>query len=222
MKIQLPDHFFYTNKAQNGTAYVKNGILYIDGYVSFEAVMRTITYVIKGYNTCYYCGRELTDANRSLDHMYPRRWGGVSIPENLIPSCKDCNCDKKGMTYAQFMQYRKFKTQERRNEYYDTCEAENTRVIRRAKFVIEREWISVYKVRELLKHIEFNELEKRKSKKLAAYYRNWGQYTHPVIISSNGRVLKGNHILYHAKKINRKHVIAIVLDNVVMLDKDTS
>lgn len=221
MKIQLPDHFFYSNKSQRGTAYVKDGVLYIDS-VSFEAVMRTITYVLKGYDTCHYCGQELTNKNRSLDHMYPRRWGGVSIPENLIPSCKNCNCDKKDMTYEQFMQYRRFKTPERRIEYYEQCETENTRILKRAKFVVEREWITVYPIRELVKKIAFNELEKRKSKKILTYYRNWGQYPHPVILSSNGRVLKGNHILYHAKKINRKSVIAIVLENVVLLDKGTS
>ena len=126
------------------------------------------------------------------------------------------------MTYEQFMQYRRFKTPERRIEYYEQCETENTRILKRAKFVVEREWITVYPIRELVKKIAFNELEKRKSKKILTYYRNWGQYPHPVILSSNGRVLKGNHILYHAKKINRKSVIAIVLENVVLLDKGTS
>ena len=42
----------------------------------------------------------LTQKNRTLDHMYPRRWGGVSIPDNLVPSCKNCNGDKMDMTYG--------------------------------------------------------------------------------------------------------------------------
>ena len=67
MKIQLPDHFFYSNKSQRGTAYVKDGVLYIDS-VSFEAVMRTITYVLKGYDTCHYCSQKITDLSDTSDY----------------------------------------------------------------------------------------------------------------------------------------------------------
>lgn len=221
MKIRLPESFIYTNRAQNSSAYVKNGVLYVSGCINIEDLMYTATYVLKGYDTCHYCGCELTVKNRTLDHMYPRRWGGVSIPDNLIPSCKECNGSKMDMTYNQFMQYRCFKTQKRKDEFYKKCLQENLKTRQRAKFVIEREWLSVYDIRELLQYMTFNRLEKSKSKKLAAYYRNWGQYPHPIIVSSNDWVFKGRHILHHAKGIKRKSVIAIVLDNVVVLDKDT-
>ena len=221
MKIQLPDCFEYRNKSQIGIAYVKDGTLYIDG-VGFEAVMRAITYAIKGDDTCYYCGRELTDKNRSLDHMYPRRWGGVSIPDNLIPCCRCCNYEKDGMTYAQYQKYRKIRGKTPKKEFYQECEQGNVKILKRAKFVIERNWIEVFPLGELLKTVKFSALDKRKYCKMSAYYRHWGQYPHPVILSSNHRVLKGNHILYHAKAIGRKSVIAIVLENVVLLDKGTS
>ena len=221
MRIRLPQSFIYTNRAKNISAYVKDDILYVSGYISFEDLMYTITYMVKGYDKCYYCGCELTDKNRTLDHMYPRRWGGISIPENLVPSCKNCNQDKMDMSYDQFMQYRKLKTKQYKEEFYNKCLQENLRVRKQAKFVLDSEWLSVYDIQELLKYMKFDQLEKTKSNNLAAYYRNWGQYTHPIIVSSNGWVFKGKHILHHAKRINRKSVMAIVLDNVVVLDKDT-
>ena len=221
MRIRLPESFIYTNRAQNSSAYVKNGVLYVSGHVNIEDLMYTATYVLKGYDTCYYCGCELTEKNRTLDHMYPRRWGGVSITDNLIPSCRCCNGQKMDMTYEQFMQYRSFKTQKRKDEFYQKCLVENMKTRQRAKFVIEREWLSVYDTGELLRYMRFNKLEKNKSKKLASYYRNWGQYPHPIIVSSNDWVFKGRHVLHHAKCIKRKSVMAIVLENVVVLDKET-
>lgn len=221
MKIRLPETFIYTNRAKNASAYVKNGVLYVKGYISFEELMYTITYMVKGYDTCHYCGCELTDKNRTLDHMYPRRWGGISIPDNLVPSCKNCNGDKMDMSYDQFMRYRKIKTKKGKEEFYKKCLQENTKVRRRAKFVLNSNWLSVYDIGDLLRYMKFNKLEKTKSNNLAAYYRNWGQYPHPMIVSSNSWVFKGKHILHHAKRIKRKSVMAIVLENVVVLDKDT-
>jgi len=221
MKIRLPDQFIYTKRAKNSSAYVKNGILYVSGYVNFEELMYTITYMVKGYNTCHYCGCELTDKNRTLDHMYPRRWGGISIPDNLIPSCKNCNQEKMDMTYKQFLQYRSLKTKKDKDAFYKKCLQENLKVRKQAKFVLNREWLSVYDIQKLLRYMKFNRLEKTKSKNLANYYQNWIQYPHPIIVSSNDWVFKGKHILHHAKEIKRKAVVAIVLDNVVVLGQDT-
>jgi len=221
MKIRLPESFIYTNRAKNASAYVKNGILYVKGFVNFEELMYTITYMVRGYDTCYYCGCELTDKNRTLDHMYPRRWGGVSIPENLIPSCKNCNRDKTDMTYDQFMYYNSLETKKEKDEYYAKCLRVNLKVRKRGKFVFEREWLSVYDIQRLLQFMKFNKLEKSKSNILDNYYRNWKQYPHPIIVSANGWVFKGKHILHHAKGIKRRAVMAIVLDNVVVLNKDT-
>lgn len=221
MKIRLPERFIYANRDKNSEAYVKNGILYVKGYVNFEELMYTITYMVKGYHTCHYCGCELTERSRTLDHMYPRRWGGISIPENLIPSCKNCNRDKMDMTYKQFLRFRKLKTKKEKDEYYKKCVKENMRVLKRKKFVLKKHWLSVYYIQDLLKYMNFNRLEKNKIENLAAYYRKWRQYPQPMIISSNDWVFKGKHILNHAKGIKRKRVMAIVLENVVVLDKST-
>jgi hypothetical protein len=51
---------------------------------------------------CYLCGRMLLfkDENESvaqftIDHVWPRDFGGDSCSENLLPACKDCNNNHK-------------------------------------------------------------------------------------------------------------------------------
>ena len=217
MRIRLPESFIYSNRSKSSSAYVKNGILYVKGCVNFEELMYTITYMVKGYNTCYYCKCELTDKNRTLDHMFPRRWGGISIPENLIPSCKSCNQEKRDMSYEQFMQYKGLKNKKDKENFYDKCVKENLKFRRQKKFLLNKTWLWVYDIQELLGYMKFNTLEEGKSRSLAAYYRNWGQYPNPIIVSSNNWVFKGKHILHHAKGIKRKRVMAIVLENVVVI-----
>ncbi len=222
MIIRLPERFIYSNTGHENSAFVENGILYMSKYTNFEDLMYTITYVLKGYDRCCYCGEKLTNKNRTLDHMYPRRWGGISIPENLLPSCKKCNQDKKDMTYQQFQEWRKLETPAQREKYYQQTLIRNLEVARRGRFVIKKRWLSSYEFENVAKYICFNRLSEKKSKLVSSYYRNWGQYPHPVVVSSNGWVIKGLHVLHHARKAKKKYVMAIVLENVVVYDKDTS
>jgi hypothetical protein len=50
---------------------------------------------------CYMCGVELDFSQQdtfltfSLDHIWPQRFGGDSIEDNWLPSCRSCNNEKK-------------------------------------------------------------------------------------------------------------------------------
>ena len=129
MNIQLPDKFFqwYDWKRY---AYIDDGILYIQGDVNYENLMYSLTYSIFDYQRCAYCGQKLTMETRTLDHMYPRNWGGISIPDNLIPSCSSCNGQKSNMTVEQYIQWLKTDQGSRSNLY--------------AKFVRENEKVDLY------------------------------------------------------------------------------
>lgn len=224
MIIRLPERFIYSNDGNmsNSSAYVEDGILYMSKYTNFEQLMYTITYVLKGYDKCYYCGEKLTMINRTLDHMYPRRWGGISIPENLIPCCNTCNQQKKDMTYRQFQEWRALPTQKEKESYYEKALEQNIKLARSGKFIIKRRWLSTYDFENVVKCITFNQLSQRKKKLINSYYRNWKQYPHPIVVSSNDWIIKGLHILNHAKQQKKKQVMAIVLENVIVYDKDTS
>jgi 5-methylcytosine-specific restriction endonuclease McrA len=40
---------------------------------------------------CMYCGKELTVATMTYDHVQPRTKGGPHSWDNVVASCKDCN-----------------------------------------------------------------------------------------------------------------------------------
>lgn len=49
----------------------------------------------RGYAPCSYCGRKLTFAQATLDHVFPQSLGGHSGLGNLVIACEKCN-KKKG------------------------------------------------------------------------------------------------------------------------------
>ena len=108
MIIELPKNYFY-GPEKNGCAYVRDGILVVQGHINYEELMYNLAYVLKGYETCAFCGKNLEQRTRTLDHLYPRNWGGVSIPHNLMPACSRCNSLKGNLTYEQFMKFLELK-----------------------------------------------------------------------------------------------------------------
>ena len=52
---------------------------------------------------CFYCGCELNDSNRTLDHFIPLCRGGANIRENVVACCFGCNNKKGTKTYEEFM-----------------------------------------------------------------------------------------------------------------------
>jgi len=45
---------------------------------------------------CFYCGKRAHHA----DHITPKKDGGGDRAENLVPSCKTCNCRKSNKPLA--------------------------------------------------------------------------------------------------------------------------
>lgn len=52
---------------------------------------------------CYYCGKELSFEESSIDHVVPRSKGGSNRDENLVLSCQPCNHDKGDMDQEEFL-----------------------------------------------------------------------------------------------------------------------
>lgn len=49
-------------------------------------------------NHCFYCGRQLYDSNRTIDHIVPITKGGTNELNNLVCCCHECNQVKGGET----------------------------------------------------------------------------------------------------------------------------
>jgi 5-methylcytosine-specific restriction endonuclease McrA len=50
---------------------------------------------------CHYCQKKFAPNKLTMDHVVPLARGGTSTPGNIVPSCQDCNRDKKLSTPAE-------------------------------------------------------------------------------------------------------------------------
>ncbi|WP_033842322.1 HNH endonuclease [Geobacillus vulcani] len=53
-------------------------------------------------DTCTYCGTELNDSNRSVDHVYPMSKRFANGHLNIVPCCRKCNKRKGTMHVYDF------------------------------------------------------------------------------------------------------------------------
>jgi 5-methylcytosine-specific restriction protein A len=44
---------------------------------------------------CHHCGQKFQPRDLTMDHLVPLARGGQSVKNNLVPSCKSCNNQKK-------------------------------------------------------------------------------------------------------------------------------
>jgi 5-methylcytosine-specific restriction enzyme A len=58
-----------------------------------------LTLVNRG--VCHYCEKKFKPSQLTMDHVVPLARGGTSTPGNIVPSCKNCNRDKKLETPAE-------------------------------------------------------------------------------------------------------------------------
>ena len=55
-------------------------------------------------HTCIYCGKP----SESIDHVWPRSRGGLSVTENCVPSCLSCNGHKSDSDAFQWYRRQRF------------------------------------------------------------------------------------------------------------------
>lgn len=105
MIIEVPKGYTFT-KEGDIIAFEENSILKMKGRQGkFQDIMYDITYKLKGNDRCYYCGEKVNPSKITLDHVYPQALGGPSIPQNMVPACRNCNGKKEDMTPDQFRAY---------------------------------------------------------------------------------------------------------------------
>jgi 5-methylcytosine-specific restriction enzyme A len=63
--------------------------------------------------SCYWCGRPTPAKELTMDHVVPLSRGGKTTKGNVVPSCKECNNNKKQLLPMEWDAYLK---QVRRSE----------------------------------------------------------------------------------------------------------
>ena len=59
----------------------------------------------RGRGICHYCRKKVPPSALTMDHIVPIIRGGKSRKGNIVPSCKECNNNKKDMVPAEWEEY---------------------------------------------------------------------------------------------------------------------
>lgn len=208
MVIKLPYEFRKTYHHANKTCYAKirYGMLEIYGDVEmfYDKIMRDLTFKLKNPKECYYCREKINSEEVTMDHLYPRDFGGISIPENLEPSCPDCNVKKSNMNEEEFEEWKKIDNEIKRKKYYVENIMRKKEALKNGTIDLPKEWLSRISI-SIIKTTTNNNSKRKKDYKT-------------VIVSSNNFLLSGRITLDKAIKSGMKKIDVVILDNVVYYD----
>lgn len=59
---------------------------------------------LTGREVCHYCGKKLTRANATFDHVVPLSLGGDDSYRNIVWCCKKCNMSKGNKLLSEWME----------------------------------------------------------------------------------------------------------------------
>ncbi len=207
---------FNYHKQTNSYATVQEGVLRIVGRVSYEKMTICACYRKHGL-ICAYCGTELTKDTKTVDHKIPRIYGGVSILDNLVPSCKKCNEDKSNLIYDEYIKMREIQDYEDRKRYKLACIGRHEKEVLERGFCIPTDWLEK-DTQTILVDFDFTEDYKKSGRytEIEEFYFKFGLLPKPIVISGNNKLLDGFVSLMFAKNEGLVTIPLIKLENVIV------
>lgn len=221
MLLLLQDTFTFKIKGKT-RVYVEKGVLKIDSrYVYWEDIMYALAYDLGSNNSCLYCKKSVKKEKLTLDHIFPISYGGVSISNNLIPCCEECNSMKDCLDGNEFWELKKKETKAEKNDFRDKViqEKEKNRYIK--GFILPKDWVEYCDISRIMAR-EFYQSNYSESQKLTEnkkYIEEFGQFKRPIIVDKNYWILDG-YDWYLAGKQEGFYTVPIIrLENVELILK---
>ena len=75
----------------------------MDGSMNIRTIFDDEKIKLLSGNNCSYCG--VTD-DLALDHIFPQKYGGKDVGDNLIYACRSCNSSKGKKDLMEWMGYK--------------------------------------------------------------------------------------------------------------------
>lgn len=218
MNILLPKTPFVFN---NGAAIVEGNLLYIYRPVDFRDLMYALTNAIyDDGRVCYYCGQEINERQRTMDHMFPQDFGGPTITNNLVPTCKKCNTTKGNLMEYQFKELMEIRDVEEAKALRLKIEKNHKKIHTGKIKVIPEEWISPkdYPINEIEMRMQVTVPLGKGYEHVSRRFQMYGTVLKPVIISTNKKLLDGFNVCLFAKVHDLWDQVSIIkLDNVIVM-----
>lgn len=215
MIIELPKKFSYT-KDQYNYAKVREGKLIIKGSLHFEELMYQLAYAIKGKETCYYCGKKVNKI--TIDHMFPRDYGGISIPNNMLPACPKCNSEKSNLN---FHEYQIFKTLSKleKDAFREKSYKQKEKIRFKFGFNLPKSWVKTVHFTRIFVRVFFDQTlyKGKKYLKYTKFIKKYGHLPRPIILSGNFVLLDGFTILACGREQGIYNIPVVILENVEVI-----
>ena len=216
MIIELPREFTFFNETGEIVAYVENGILKLKNTASYKKVMFELTYEMKGRKRCCYCERTVDKKEMTLDHVYPRDFGGPSITDNLVPCCQEWNSDKNNFTHQQYKEIllarQNGTAKQLKEEFYKKQEE----LRKQKKYNLPEHWIEEVKLSELriLYLDSFNYKATKKYNDSKKFYNMYEMLRRPIVVDRKNNILDEFILYLFARDKKLEKVPIIKLENV--------
>ena len=206
MHILLPE--YYSSKK----GYIVGNTLLLNKILNFEKIMYELTYEIYG-KKCVYCKRKLTEKNKTLDHLYPRAIGGVSITNNLKPSCQKCNSAKGDKTEKQFYDSKIISKKESKL-YKTNINKWKEQIYKTQGFYLPKDWYFFVPTNDIKGIVNLDYPLGKSYYNALGFYSTYNHFPKPIIIDKDFNLLDGYSILQLAKNKNIESIPAIWCENV--------
>lgn len=214
MIITLPNNFTYKGRGYSAT--MENGILKLRGRIYFEQLMYSLAHEICKGNVCEYCKHRI-EGTCTIDHIYPRCMGGVSITNNMAITCRKCNEEKDCLTLEE---YRIFLTLDdsSKKKYKKSIASKNEKVKRKSGFKLPKEWIAIQDINSIIcKNKKALEMKGKQYKRIEMFYKKYQRLPRPVIVDKNNIIIDGIAIYCFALNNKVNNISTIVLENVEVI-----
>ncbi len=211
MFIDLPDSYHYNaSKTGRSIARIRESVLEVNEGTSFNNLMYALTYRMKGKRYCKYCGQYLQKEKITLDHIWPKDLGGPTITTNLNPTCCKCNSDKANMTMEEYTVYQKMSKSDKTNFMRDLY-LRHEKIKHERGFILPRDWGEIIPLEE----VNLGRIPKDVNIELVEqFYKTYKNLRKPIVVDRNGFLLDGLRVFMFARRIQIRHIPAIILDNV--------
>lgn len=211
MIMDLPKKFNFDNYA-----LVENNMLYIYRLERIEDLMYELAYSTRK-RRCVYCGKKLKMTNSTMDHRYPRDTGGVSIVNNLYPTCPLCNSHKSNYLHHEYLKISTLSKQEKKKEikkFYRNRE----KILKRIGYMLPRKWVETMAIGDIKCQQPEQDLRGKRYHRIVEFWQKYHKLPRPVVVDKNNRLLDGYNVIIFARDFGITQIPVIRLENVELLE----
>ena len=219
MIIELPKKF-YKKEGRDKYVVVKNGLLEIHGLWNFEKLMIEITYFMKGKDRFFYCQRKVEPGKITIDHLFPVAFGGMSITNNLEPTCLHCNSTKSDMNFYEYQIWRTLCNIQEKKKFYHKMIAKKAKKKYEKSLMIgynlPKKWVEYRYLNQIVQLVTIHNFNTDKFQKMLSFVEYYHKLPRTLVISKNNALLEGATAYEVAMILNLKIVPVTVLENVIV------